>query len=138
MTNELPLIHRALVKAGVPIITLQRVTGFDGEHVTLGDVFGGGGRRLPCRSLIVVGIRKPQDRLHEELCTQPAALERAGIQSVTRIGDAHAPGAIVHAVHSGHRYARELESPPIAAPYQRDFPIVAATFAGTLASASAP
>lgn len=26
MTNELPLVHRALVKAGVPIHTLQRVT----------------------------------------------------------------------------------------------------------------
>ena len=139
MTNELPLIHRALVKAGVPIITLQRVTGFDGEHVALGDVFGGGGRRLPCRSLIVVGIRKPQDSLYAELTAQPAALERAGIRSVTRIGDVHAPGAIVHAVHSGHRYARELESPQDTAPYKRDFPIVAAPFAETqAASASAP
>ncbi len=26
-----------------------------------------------------------------------------------RIGDALAPGAIVHAVHSGHQYAQELD-----------------------------
>jgi dimethylamine/trimethylamine dehydrogenase len=62
----------------------------------------------------------------------PEQLERAGIAAVTRIGDALAPGAIVHAVASGHRYARELESTPAATagageasetlPYRRDFP----------------
>jgi dimethylamine/trimethylamine dehydrogenase len=30
MTNEQPLVHRALVKAGVAIHTMQRVTGFSG------------------------------------------------------------------------------------------------------------
>jgi dimethylamine/trimethylamine dehydrogenase len=137
MTNELPLIHRALARAGVTIITLARVAGFDGEHLQLGDIFGGDGRRLPCRSLVVVGIRKPQDSLYEELIAQPAALERSGIRSVTRIGDAHAPGAIVHAVHSGHRYARELdvtsavrlEATLETPPYRRDFPVVGATLA---------
>ena len=33
MTNELPLVHRALVKADVQIHTLRRVTAFDGETV---------------------------------------------------------------------------------------------------------
>ena len=32
MTNELPLVHRALGSAGVPIHTLQRVTAFDGDR----------------------------------------------------------------------------------------------------------
>jgi len=40
-----------------------------------------------------------------------------------RIGDALAPGAIVHAVHSGHRYAREFDAEPMTPPYTRDFPI---------------
>ena len=39
------------------------------------------------------------------------------------IGDAFAPGAIVHAVHSGHRYAREFDTLPGTTPYTRDFPI---------------
>ena len=39
----------------------------------------------------------------------------AGIASVDCIGDALAPGAIVHAVHSAHRYARELDPTPPAA-----------------------
>ena len=35
-----------------------------------------------------------------------------------------APGAIAHAVYSGHRYARELDSPPGTELYRRDAPIV--------------
>jgi dimethylamine/trimethylamine dehydrogenase len=123
MTNELPLVHRALVKAGVPIHTLQRVTGFDGEAVTIADVYSGTERRLTCRSLVIVGLRVPRDDLYHALVAKGSDLEKAGIAAVTRIGDALAPGAIVHAVHSGHRYAREFDTVPGAAPYTRDFPI---------------
>jgi dimethylamine/trimethylamine dehydrogenase len=134
MTNEQPLVHRALVKAGVAIHTMQRVTGFDGEALALVDWFGGRESRLPCRSLVIVGIRTPRKELYESLCAMASDWERAGIASVTCIGDALAPGAIVHAVHSGHRYARELEAAPAAhiefpaaatadaMPYLRDFP----------------
>jgi len=123
MTNELPLVHRALTKAGVAIHTLRRVTGFDGTAVTLADVYAGTESRIGCRSLVIVGVRRSTDDLYEALLAQGAALERAGIASVTRIGDALAPGAIVHAVHGGHRYARELDAPVAAAPYSRDFPV---------------
>jgi dimethylamine/trimethylamine dehydrogenase len=51
-------------------------------------------------------------------------LQPAGIISVDRIGDALAPGAIVHAVHSGHRYARELDMEPRGELYRRDAPII--------------
>jgi dimethylamine/trimethylamine dehydrogenase len=122
MTNELPLVHRALARAHVAIHTLQRVTGFDGEAVTLADVFTGSERRLACRSLVIVGIRSPDDSLYQALTARGAEAARAGIASITRIGDALAPGAIVHAVHSGHRYARELDALPAAAPYRRDGP----------------
>jgi len=123
MTNELPLVHRALSKAGVPIHTLQRVSAFDGESVTLADVYSGAERRVACRSLVIVGVRKPRDELYQTLMAAGSELEAAGIASVTRIGDAFAPGAIVHAVHSGHRYAREFEGVPDTAPYTRDKPI---------------
>ncbi len=83
---------------------------------------------------MIVGIRTPRKELYESLCAMASDWERAGIASVTCIGDALAPGAIVHAVHSGHRYARELEAAPAAhiefpaaatadaMPYLRDFP----------------
>jgi dimethylamine/trimethylamine dehydrogenase len=133
MTNEMPLVHRALAKAGVPIHTLKRVTAFDGESVTLADVYSGTETGLPCRSLVIVGMRKPRDELLHALRARSADLEKAGIASVTAIGDCLAPGAIVHAVHSGHRYAREFEvttsdvSTGARAhadlPYSRDFPV---------------
>jgi dimethylamine/trimethylamine dehydrogenase len=123
MTNELPLVHRALVTAGVAILTLQRVAAFDGESVTIADVYSGTEKRLACRSLVIVGVRAPRDDLYQALTDRQAELDLAGIASVTRIGDALAPGAIVHAVHSGHRYAREFDAPPRAAPYTRDFPL---------------
>ena len=123
MTNELPLVHRALTKAGVPIHTLQRVTAFDGEAVTLADVYSGSEKRLACRSLVIVGVRKPHDELYYALRAKGAQLDTAGIASVTRIGDSLAPGAIVHAVHSGHQFARGLDIVPAEAPYMRDFPV---------------
>jgi len=123
MTNELPLVHRALGKAGVAIHTLKRVAAFDGDSVTLADVYSGAEQRLACRSLVVVGMRKPNDELYHSIMARRADLEKAGIESVTRIGDCHAPGAIVHAVHSGHRYAREFDSAPAPVPYTRDYPV---------------
>ena len=123
MTNELPLVHRALGKAGVAIHTLQRVTAFDGAEVALADVFTGAEKRLACRSLVIVGVRTPRDDLYTQLTARRTELEAAGIRSIARIGDADAPGAIVHAVHSGHRHAREFESDGTGVPYTRDFPL---------------
>ena len=123
MTNELPLIHRALAKANVPIHTLQRVIGFDGEKLELAEIFSGVTRSMECKSLVIVGVRKPRDTLYQELDAHAEDLKDAGIASITRIGDAHAPGAIVHAVHSGHKYARELGATLAGLPYQRDFQV---------------
>lgn len=123
MTNELPLVHRALAKASVPIHTLQRLAAFDGTTLTLADVYSGAERRLPCRSVVIVGMRKPRQELYDELLARSDDLKGAGIASITRIGDALAPGAIVHAVHSGHRFAREFEMKAGDAPYSRDFPV---------------
>jgi dimethylamine/trimethylamine dehydrogenase len=72
---------------------------------------------------VIVGARFADDRLHGELAARAAELTAAGIRSVTRIGDALAPGAIVHAVYSGHRYARELDADPATLGYRRDAPL---------------
>ena len=80
---------------------------------------------MPCRSLVIVGARFGNDFLHGALTARGEDLKRAGIVSVTRIGDASAPGALVHAIYSGHRYARELEADPHARAYRRDAPLAA-------------
>jgi len=109
MTNELPQIQRALLAAGIGLHTLSRVESFADGELTLVHVFTGARVRLPCRALVIVGARLGHDDLHQALAARREALVAAGIRSVTRVGDALAPGAIAHAVYAGHRYARELE-----------------------------
>jgi len=72
---------------------------------------------------VIVGARFAEDALHGALTGRAAELADAGIRSVTRIGDALAPGAIVHAVYSGHRYARELDADPNTLTLRRDAPL---------------
>jgi dimethylamine/trimethylamine dehydrogenase len=72
-------------------------------------------------------MRRPRRELYDALLARGTDLEDAGIAAVSLVGDSLAPGAIVHAVHSGHRFAREFDAP--AEPgggetaYLRDFPL---------------
>jgi dimethylamine/trimethylamine dehydrogenase len=124
MSNEQPQVHRALASAGVTLHTLARVTAFAAGSVTLARQFTDAETRLACATLLIVGTRLASDSLHSELAGRAGDLAAAGIRSVTRIGDALAPGAIVHAVYSGHRYARELDADPATLALRRDAPLI--------------
>jgi dimethylamine/trimethylamine dehydrogenase len=124
MTNELPLVHKALAKRNVPVTTLHMVTAFDGEIATLTHLFNGEQTRVTCRSVLIVGMRTPRNELHEALLARSGDVTAAGIRSVERTGDVLAPGAITHAVHSGHKLARELGTLDMRKPYRRDTPFV--------------
>jgi dimethylamine/trimethylamine dehydrogenase len=93
-------------------------------ELVIANLFTGEERRLPCRSLVIVGARMARDDLYQALIARRQELAPAGILSVDRIGDALAPGAIVHAVHSGHRYARDFDGAPGTELYRRDTPVV--------------
>jgi dimethylamine/trimethylamine dehydrogenase len=123
MSNEQPQVHRALHSAGVALHTLSRVTAFAGGAVRLANQFTDAQVELACGSLVIVGARLANDGLHGELAARAEELAAAGTRSVTRIGDALAPGAIVHAVYSGHRYARELDADPATLAVRRDAPL---------------
>lgn len=110
MSNELPGVHLALHRAGIARHTLVMLTGFDGAAATLADIFTGAETRIPAASVVIVGARRPNDALHQTLLARSADWGAAGIASVTPIGDAHAPGSLVHAIHFGHRYAEDLGS----------------------------
>jgi dimethylamine/trimethylamine dehydrogenase len=127
MSNEQPQVHRALHAAGINVHTLARVSAFEHGELTLADQFTNAETRIECRSLVIVGARFADDALHSELSARAADLAGAGIRSVTRIGDALAPGALVHAVYSGHRFARELDADPGALVYRRDAPLAGAS-----------
>jgi dimethylamine/trimethylamine dehydrogenase len=110
-TLELMPINLQLRRLGIAVITAHDVTGFDGTSVTLSSNYGEAGRSVPARAVVSVTSRLPEEALYQALQVDPGALKKAGIKSVTRIGDCLAPGFIAHAVYSGHRYARELDVP---------------------------
>jgi dimethylamine/trimethylamine dehydrogenase len=126
MSNEQPQVHRALFSAGVGLHTLSRVTDFRNGEVTVSGLFTNAETRLPCGALVIVGARFANDELYHALSARADDLNAAGIKSVARIGDALAPGALVHAVYSGHRYARELDAEPGSLALRRDAPLPAA------------
>jgi dimethylamine/trimethylamine dehydrogenase len=123
MSNEQPQVHRALESAGIALHTLSRVTSFADGRVTLANQFTNSETHLACASLLIVGTRFANDALYAELMARAGEFADATIRSVTRIGDALAPGAIVHAVYSGHRYAQELDADAATLPYRRDAPL---------------
>ncbi|MBV9912491.1 MAG: FAD-dependent oxidoreductase [Sinobacteraceae bacterium] len=124
MTNEQPQVHRALAAAHIELHTLSQVVRFQDGELVIANLFTGAERRLPCRSLVIVGARLARDDLYQALAARADDLQRAGIQSLDRIGDALAPGAIAHAVYHAHRFARELDADPGKELYHRDAPIV--------------
>lgn len=124
MTNELPLVHRALARRNIDVTTLRTLVAFDGEVATLRHLFTGQETLVPCRSVLVVGLRLPNSELYDAAMARRGELAAAGIRSIERAGDVLAPGAIVHAVHSGHKLARELGMESSARPYRRDGPFV--------------
>jgi dimethylamine/trimethylamine dehydrogenase len=123
MSNEQPQVHRALFACGIALHTLARVVGLARGELHLERQFTSVPLVLPCGSLVIVGARLAEDTLQRALAARADELTAAGIRSVTAIGDALAPGAIVHAVYSGHRYARELDTDPGAAGARRDAPL---------------
>ena len=104
MTNEQPLVHQALARRGIALRTMEIVTGFDGDTLSLAQIFTDEARSITARSLVVVGQRQGGSGLYDDLVA-------IGHKSVHLTGDANAPGAIVHATYHGHKTAQELGRP---------------------------
>ena len=113
MTNEQPQVHQSFARRGVVLRTSERVEGFAGSVVRLAHMFSAIGAEVQATSLVIVGHRVARSALADEL-------RALGAPSVHLAGDAHAPGALVHAIYHAHRTAREIAATP--AP-RRDFAI---------------
>ena len=122
MTNEQPLVHQSFAKKDIRLRTLEVVTGFDGETLHLAQIFSGEERQIAVRSLVIVGYRQGGSTLHAALA------ETAAPGRLHLTGDAHAPGAIVHAVYQGHKTARELGLPAALTQPRRDAPFAPRDF----------
>jgi dimethylamine/trimethylamine dehydrogenase len=122
MTNEQPFVHRALHEHNVAISTQVLLGEFDGRSATLNNIFTGKAETAEVRSVVIVGLRLPNDELYHQLEARSDDVAAAGIKSVKRIGDVLAAGALVHAVYSGHAYAQQLDGDENEL-YLRDIPV---------------
>jgi dimethylamine/trimethylamine dehydrogenase len=103
-TVEQDRLQSRLIDRGVTIHTSRIVTRLTQGHAVLTCAFTGAETTIPCTGFVPVTSREPQDGLWRDLQGLP-------LQSLTRIGDARAPGLIAHAVHDGHRAARAHLTP---------------------------
>jgi dimethylamine/trimethylamine dehydrogenase len=120
-TSEQRQTQVGLLEAGVSIRTNRAISDFDGNSVDMKCTYTGRPEATPARSLVVVTAREPDDRLYYDITSDAVRLAERGIRSITRIGDALAPGTIAAAVYAGHRVAREMQgNGPVAEPYRRE------------------
>ena len=115
-TLEFAHIQTRLRELDVAILASHKLVSFDSTRAVVQDVWSGRRSEQVCASVLSITARLPDDALYHELAAREANWSAAGIRSVRCIGDALAPGAIVHAVYAGHRYARELGEPLTDAP----------------------
>jgi len=118
MTNELPYVYQALERAGVSIHTTTNLIGFDAGVARLENLFHRAPLDINVDGVVIVGHRDPNDALYN---TVLGSDDGNSLPPMSLIGDAMAPGAIVHAVHSGHSFARGLVDDNAA--YLRDEPV---------------
>jgi dimethylamine/trimethylamine dehydrogenase len=112
MTMEQHRVQARLLEVGVTIVPHRVPTRVEAGEIELACVYSGRPERRPCASIVLVTARLPQKGLAEELVARRADWADAGIASVTRVGDALAPGTIAAAVWAGRRFAEELDAPP--------------------------
>ncbi len=125
-TLEQKWIEDRLHDIGVKIVEKHGLARIGDGEVEIEHVRNGMRRTLDCGSVVLITTRIPTDALYYDLMSEPRGLEKAGITSVVRIGDCLAPTIIAGAVYAGHRYAREMETPPSDdVPFKRELPALA-------------
>ena len=125
MNNELSEIRSRMIELGVRVELENTVSAFANGKVELTSIYRDKTvRSIDCTSLVIVGARKPNDTLYQELLADPDKLKDAGIEDVRSIGDCRAPGAIVHAVYSGHECARTIDLGTVTLSMLRERPLI--------------
>jgi dimethylamine/trimethylamine dehydrogenase len=123
MNNESTDIRERMIELGVGTVFESYLTGFSDGTVQLASIYRGGDvSSIECEALLIVGGRSGNDRLFQELQSDPGRIASAGINSLQSIGDCRAPGAIAHAVYSGHECARNIDAGDSIQPFALERP----------------
>ncbi|HCB02685.1 MAG TPA: dimethylamine dehydrogenase [Nocardioides bacterium] len=111
LTWETARVNRELRALGVEVLTDHSLRGITPGSALVGEAWTDRQVELAADSVVLVTQRYSDDRLYRELRADGDALERAGIVGLYRIGDCYAPNFIAESIYSGHRLAREIDSP---------------------------
>jgi len=101
LTAEQHRAHARLLELGVTVIVNALVSGLRPGVAVVSCAYSGATREIAADRVVPVTSRDGDDALCH-------ALKGKGLASLALIGDARAPGLIVHAVYAGHRLAREF------------------------------
>jgi dimethylamine/trimethylamine dehydrogenase len=128
-TLEEQRMYQTLVEVGVEIVPQHLVVDVREGGVTAFQHWAGREFDIACDGVVLVTQRLSDCSIYEELSADQVTLEDAGIKGVFLIGDAEAPGFIAQAVFSGHRLAREIDTPDpaIALPFIRERRVLGST-----------
>lgn len=110
LTLEAPRLNRTLRELGMEIVHEHLVIGIEPNGASLMGNWGGESR-IAADSVVLVTQRNPTNQLYYELTSDRDRLAAEGIQGVYRIGDCLTPSIPADAIFSGHRLAREIDSP---------------------------
>ena len=128
-TLEFPRLNRTLRRLGVKIVTGHVMTNVALGNTTIAEAWLEEESELECDTVVLVTQRVSDDALYRELSAGPEALAGTGITGLYQIGDCVLPSLTAEAVFSGHRLAREIDSPnpAVALPYIRERRLLNAT-----------
>ncbi len=126
MTDEQFKVQTRLLSLGLETVFAHHLQAWSKGAATLACNYTGQPRTVEAATLLTVTARVPNDALYRALKDDAAGRDAAGIKTLALIGDAQAPGAIVHATYAGHRFAREFGEAidPDQMPYRRELVFV--------------
>ena len=101
MSNELNDIKVRLNEKNIRVVTESSLLSANDNFVEIINRFNRNKSSLEAGTLIIVGTRKPNDDLYNQLINS-AEIDN---KNIFKIGDADAPGALYHAVYSGRLFA---------------------------------
>jgi len=104
-TLEQEHILKRLSSLKVNLLPHHLILSYSLSSASIADVITSAESVFPCKAIVLVTDRLPNDSLFHEL--KPALAERR-LDSLRLIGDAEAPNIIAQAVFSGHLAAREF------------------------------
>ena len=111
-TMEALPIARRLLSLGIELMPYTDIRSFRNGVASLENELSGKAFEFEAGAIVSVTARLPIDGLYLDLAGMRSRCSEAGIVSVSRIGDCHAPGTIQAAVYAGHKLARGLDEAP--------------------------